>query len=87
MQRQYPAFLIITATAFLTLKPVAGILSTTGGIGIYEGSELDPVFYSQSAILFGSASYFGYKTFYLDRRLQEKKSESYTLLENDEKKA
>jgi hypothetical protein len=47
---------------------LAGILSTIGGIGIHEGNELHPVFYTQPAIIFGTLGYFGYKTFYLDRR-------------------
>jgi hypothetical protein len=37
---------------------LAGILSTVAGIGIYEGCELSPVFYSQPLILFGGLCYF-----------------------------
>ena len=42
---------------------IAVILSTVGGIGTYEGYELSPAFYSQSAILYGGLGYFAYKAF------------------------
>jgi len=45
---------------------LAGILSTIGGIGIYEGNEIHPAFYSQSAIIFGTIGYCGYKLFYAE---------------------
>ena len=47
---------------------MAGILSAIGGLGIYEGYEVHPVFYSQSVLLFGTAAYAGYKVFYADKR-------------------
>ena len=37
---------------------LATIFSTIGGIGIYEGYELSPMFYSQPAIIFGGLGYF-----------------------------
>lgn len=46
----------------------AGILSAIGGLGIYEGYEVHPVFYSQSVLLFGTVGYAGYKVFYADRK-------------------
>ena len=49
---------------------LAGILATVGALGVYEGSELHPVFYSQSSILFGGLGYFAYKTFYLNRKTE-----------------
>jgi hypothetical protein len=49
---------------------LAGILTTVGALGVYEGSELHPVFYSQSSILFGGLVYFAYKTFYLNRKTE-----------------
>jgi len=42
---------------------LAGIFSAVGGIGIYEGSELSPVFYSQPAIIFGGLGYFAVQQF------------------------
>ena len=42
---------------------LAGIFSAIGGIGIYEGSELSPVFYSQPAIIFGGLGYFAVQQF------------------------
>lgn len=63
---------------------LAGILSTIGGIGIYEGNELHPAFYLQPGIIFGTISYFGYQVFYLDRR-QEQKSEYGISGQDDEK--
>lgn len=47
---------------------IAGILSAIGGVGIYEGYEVHPVFYSQSVLLFGTAAYVGYKLFQADKR-------------------
>lgn len=47
---------------------LAGVLSAIGGIGIYEGYEVHPVFYSQSVLLFGTVAYAGYKVFYADKR-------------------
>ena len=47
---------------------MAGILSAIGGLGIYEGYEVHPVFYSQSVLLFGTAGYAGYKVFYADNK-------------------
>jgi hypothetical protein len=47
---------------------LAAIFSTIGGIGVYEGNELHPAFYTQPAIIFGSMGYFAYKTFYADRK-------------------
>jgi hypothetical protein len=49
---------------------LAGILATVGALGVYEGSELHPVFYSQSSILFGGLGYFAYKALYLDRKVE-----------------
>jgi len=37
---------------------LAGILSSIGSIGIYEGMELHPLFYTQPAIIFGGLGYF-----------------------------
>ena len=48
-----------------------GILSAIGGIGIYEGSELSPVFYSQPAIIFGGLGYFAFKAFYSGRKISQ----------------
>lgn len=47
---------------------MAGILSAIGGLGIYEGYEVHPVFYSQSVLLLGTAAYAGYKAFFADKR-------------------
>ena len=47
---------------------LAGILSAIGGLGVYEGYEVHPVFYSQSVLIFGFVGYFGYKTFHADLR-------------------
>ena len=47
---------------------LAGILSAIGGLGLYEGYEVHPVFYSQSALLFGSIGYAGYKVFLADNK-------------------
>src|SRR5215510_1329738 len=47
---------------------LAGMFSLVGGLGIWEGTELHPVFYSQSGIIFGSIGYLAHKVFYLDRR-------------------
>lgn len=47
---------------------MAGILSAIGGLGIYEGYEVHPVFYSQSVLLFGTGAYAGYKVFFADKR-------------------
>jgi hypothetical protein len=47
---------------------LAGILSGFGCIGIYEGNEIHPAFYLQSAILFGAAGCFGFKTFYFEKK-------------------
>jgi len=55
---------------------LAGILSTIGGIGIYEGNELHPVFYSQPAILFGTIGYFGFKIFYIEARQENSRTYS-----------
>jgi hypothetical protein len=49
---------------------LAGILATVGALGVYEGNELHPVFYSQSSILFGGLGYLAYKAFYLDRNTE-----------------
>jgi hypothetical protein len=49
---------------------LAGILATVGSLGVYEGSELHPAFYSQSSILFGGLGYFAYKALYLDRKVE-----------------
>ena len=49
---------------------LAGILATVGSLGVYEGSELHPAFYSQSSILFGGLGYFAYKALYLDRKTE-----------------
>lgn len=49
---------------------LAGILSSFGGLGIYEGYELHPVLYSQPIILFGATAYYGYTTFYRDKKEQ-----------------
>jgi len=46
---------------------LAGILLTMGGIGVWEGSEIHPIFYSQSAIIFGGLGYFAFRTFTVDR--------------------
>lgn len=50
---------------------LAGILSTIGGIGIYEGYELSPLFHSQTAIIFGGLGYLAFKTFYVDREAKQ----------------
>ena len=47
---------------------LAGILSSLGGLGIYEGYEVHSVFYSQSSVLFGAAGLAGYKVFYSDKK-------------------
>jgi hypothetical protein len=47
---------------------LAGILSAIGGLGLYEGYEVHPIFYSQSALLFGSVGYAGYKVFFADNK-------------------
>ena len=47
---------------------LAGMLSSLGGLGIYEGYEVHSVFYSQSAVLFGAAGLAGYKVFHSDKK-------------------
>lgn len=54
----------VSNSDFLVL---AGILSAIGGLGIYEGYAVHPIFYSQSALLFGAAGLAGYRVLYLDR--------------------
>jgi len=46
---------------------LAGILSTMGGIGVWEGSEIHPAFYSQPAIIFGALGYLAFRAFHVDR--------------------
>lgn len=43
---------------------MAFILSSIGGVGIYEGMELHPVFYVQPTIILGGLGYFAFKAFY-----------------------
>lgn len=50
---------------------LAAMLSTVGGIGIWEGYEVHPIFYSQSGILFGAIGYFVYRIFWLDRTKEQ----------------
>jgi len=61
---------------------LAGILSTIGGVGVWEGYELNPAFYSQSAILFGGIGYFGYKTFHPVRKIPQSPASSENLHSN-----
>jgi hypothetical protein len=56
---------------------LAGIVFTIGGIGIWEGNELHPAFYSQPAILFGGLGYLAYKAFHVDKKHEAKYPEGY----------
>jgi len=47
---------------------LAGIFSVIGTLGVHEGNELHPAFYSQTVILFGGLGYLAYKALYLDHR-------------------
>ena len=47
---------------------LAAILSGIGGIGVWEGYEVHPIFYSQSGVLFGAVGYIAYHSLWLDRR-------------------
>lgn len=49
---------------------VATMLSAFGGLGVWEGYEVHPIFYSQSAVLFGGVGYFAYRIFWLERTEQ-----------------
>ena len=51
---------------------LAAIVSTIAGIGIFECTQLHPVFYSQPIIIFGALGYFAYKGFYLDLKCESK---------------
>lgn len=55
---------------------LAGIFSAIGGIGIYEGYELSPIFYSQTAIIFGGLGYLAFKAFYIDRETKQESGSS-----------
>ncbi|MGI0023561.1 MAG: hypothetical protein ACREA4_00275 [Nitrososphaera sp.] len=46
---------------------VTAMLSAFGGLGIWEGYAVNPIFYSQSAVLFGGVGYFAYRIFWLER--------------------
>ena len=59
---------------------LAGILSTIGGLGIYEGYEISPALYAQPAILFGGLGFFAFKAFYLDSRKEATSSQSPTAI-------
>jgi hypothetical protein len=50
---------------------LAGIFSAIGGVGIYEGNELHPMFYSRPVIIFGGLGYLAYVLFYLDRKTED----------------
>jgi len=47
---------------------LAAMLSGFGGVGVWEGYEIHPVLFSQSAVIFGFIAYFGYRVFYLERK-------------------
>jgi hypothetical protein len=61
----------ISNSDFLIL---AGILSSIGGIGIYEGHEIHPAMYAHPAIIFGGLGYIGFQTFYLEKRREPSQS-------------
>lgn len=46
----------------------AVMLSGFGGLGVWEGYEVHPVFFSQAAVNFGFIGYFWYQVFHLDHR-------------------
>lgn len=46
---------------------LAALMSGFGGLGVWEGYEVHPVFYSQSAVIFGFTGYFGYQILHADR--------------------
>jgi hypothetical protein len=58
---------------------LTGMLLTLGGIGIWEGNELHPTFYSQSALIFGGVGYFAFKTFYADKKQEANSPAGYDL--------
>jgi hypothetical protein len=55
----------VSNSEFLVL---AAILLPIGGIGIYEGNLMHPVFYTQPVIIFGGLGCFAYQSFYMDRK-------------------
>jgi hypothetical protein len=50
---------------------LAAILSAIGGIGVWEGYEVHPAFYSQSGVIFGAIGYFAYRVFWLERTQEQ----------------
>jgi hypothetical protein len=53
-------------------RNVVIMLSIFGGLGVWEGYEVHPVFYSQSVVIFGFIGYVWYQIFVVDRRTAQK---------------
>ena len=47
---------------------LVGVLSTFGGLGIYEGYVIHPAFYVHSAVIFVALGVAGYKLLYADKK-------------------
>jgi len=54
---------------------LATIVSVIAGLGVYQGNELHPAFYSQPVILFGGLGFLAYRGFYLDKKSNEIKNQ------------
>ncbi|TLY07226.1 MAG: hypothetical protein E6K85_09895 [Thaumarchaeota archaeon] len=54
---------------------LATIVAVIAGLGVYQGSELHPAFYSQPVILFGGLAFLACRGFYLDKKNYEIKNQ------------